>query len=306
MSIACVYNSDIRNNGTAVLCFDSIKRGLAFGERVRRYTPIGTLPEHELYIYIDDGRDDIKWECPKPNAYYAIDTHLGYDYRLWKSKQFDKVYTAQKDGAVKLRADGINAEWLPLACHPSAHPNRQEIAQHPALPQIAPDGIEKMYDIAFVGFLQRGVPGDPNSKDRVGILNDVFSSFPNSWLSVNMFFEEMALRYIRARIGFNVSIINDLNMRFFEILSTGTAMVSNADQLGWEELGFEDGKHFIAYKDIEDAKKRIDYFLKNPDEREAIAKEGLSFVRSNHTYAHRMQRILNDFNIKTGEETQCQ
>jgi O-antigen biosynthesis protein len=299
MSIAFVYNCDIRNNGTAVLCYDSVKGGLGWGNDVVRYTPLGTLPEQELYIYVDDGRDDITWECPKPNAFYAVDTHLGYDYRLWKSKQFDKVYTAQKDGAEKLRKDGINAEWLPLACHPVSQPNFQELMVHPAKDSICgKQGLEKQYDLAFVGYMQEGVPGDPSSHNRLEFLDTMFREYPNSWLTTNCFFEEMALRYVRGRIGLNLSIRQDLNMRFFEVLSTGTAMMSNIDQVGWDDIGFEEGKHFIGYTDVNDAIDKAKYFLRHSDEREDIAKEGHRLVRSNHTYSHRMQRILDDFNVK--------
>lgn len=292
MSVSLVYDASIRNNGTPVLCWDAVKRGLGFGEDVRRYEPRGELPEHELYLYVDDGRDDVTWECPKPNAYYAVDTHLGYDYRLEKAKQFDHVYCAQKNGAARMRADGIkNAQWLPLACSPSANPDLAEICAHPARAQIeGSGGIDKQYDVVFVGYINQGA--GPGSNNRLEYLDRIFEEFPNSWLTTNVFFEEMAMRYIRGRVGLNISIRDDLNMRFFEIMSTGTCLVTNRTVVGINDLGFEEGTHFLGYDGQDEMVQQIQWALNNPNEREAIAKAGHELVRQNHQYKHRMHKIL--------------
>lgn len=301
MSIAFVYNAQVRNNGTATLAFRSVKQELNFGESVRRYEPEGVLPEHDLYIYVDDGRDELTWECPSPSAYWAIDTHLGYDYRLAKARQFDRVYTAQKEGAEKMRKDGIkNVEWLPLACKPSLCPSLKEMRTHPNRNDIAGEfQLAKRHDVVFVGFMNQGA--GEGSHDRIEFLDDMFKEFPNFWCSANVFFEEMAVRYIRGRLGLNISIKDDLNMRFFEVLSTGTALLTNTDVVGIEDIGFEEGKHFIGYTDVNDAKDKARYYLEHEDEREEIAAAGHQFVREKHTYAHRMAYVLDSFGIPKAE-----
>lgn len=126
MSIALLYDSSIRNNGTAVLCWDALKRGLGFSDMIRYQQGPGISKDHSLYIHIDDGRDDIDFDFSqyKPNAFWAIDTHLGYEARLKKARQFDWVFTAQRDGAERMHQDGLaHVEWLPLACHPPACPS---------------------------------------------------------------------------------------------------------------------------------------------------------------------------------------
>ncbi len=45
-------------------------------------------------------------------------------------------------------------------------------------------------------------------------------------------------------------------------------------------------------KDFQD---KVDYYLKNEDERIAIAKKGQEFVIENHTGFHRVAQILNEF-----------
>ena len=264
VQLSFVYNSDIRNNGTPTLCFNSVKNQLGWGGSVDRWRPDGKLPERELYIYCDDGRDDIDWECPHPNAYYAVDTHLGYDFRLNKAKGFDKVYCAQKEGVVKMKKDGIkNVHWLPLACNPMAHPNLTEMMNHPQKDQHAKgESLSKQYDLSFVGFINQG-DGTPESNNR-----------------------------------FNISIRNDLNMRFFEIMSSGSCLLTNTTVEGIEDLGFEDGKHFLGFDSKESLVEQALWGIENPASRERIAREGHNMVRKFHTYDLRMQRILDDFGVK--------
>jgi len=296
--ISFVYNSDIRNNGTPTLAFNSCKYQLDWGSKVDRWRPDGELPERELYIYMDDGRDDIKWECPKPNAYWAVDTHLGYDYRLWKAKQFDRVYCAQLEGVRKMRQDGIkNVSWLPLACNPMAHPNLAEMMAHPNKDEHTKEkSLSKQYDLGFVGFINEGA--GEGSNNRVDWLDYTFGKFPNSWFAYNRFFEDMAVIYIRSRLGYNISIKNDLNMRFFEVLSTGTCLLTNTDVEGILELGFIDGEHYIGYEGKSSFDRAARWGLSNSEEREKIAKNGMEYAREIHTYDKRINKILDDFDVK--------
>lgn len=295
MSIGFFYNADIRNNGTPVLCWDAAKRELGWGEALRRYSRPGPgpnkIPEHDLHVFFDDGRDDIEWMPPGPNACYLVDTHLGYDIRLHWARQFDHVFCAQKSGAERMQGDGVKAQWLPLACHPTAHPNLGELQQHPEIGQIAPRGLDKQFDVAFVGYINQG-DGTAESNNRMDYLEKLFASVPNFWITTNCFFEDMAARFARARLGFNISIRDDLNMRFFEILSTGTCLLTNTDVVGWRDLGFVDGEHFIGYHGMDDMVEKAQWALDNPLEREQIAEAGHKFVRERHTYKHRMQQLF--------------
>src|SRR5213592_595172 len=58
--------------------------------------PIGQHGSFDLNIFIDHGEDAIQvpldFEVPRPNAYWAFDTHLGYEYRLKRARQFDHVF----------------------------------------------------------------------------------------------------------------------------------------------------------------------------------------------------------------------
>jgi len=287
MKVACCYNCDIRNNGTATYAMRALKdiEGVeAF--HVRSPQEEGKCPKADVYIYCDDGRDEIRWIPPRPNAFWAVDTHLGYEYRLWKAKQFDRVFVAQREAVEQFKNDGVTAEWLPLACHPPAHINKKEMIEGG---EIDIDKLKREWDIAFVGFLHEGNGNGTNN--RVEYLDKLFKAFPNSWLSVNVFFEEMALRFIKAKLGFNISIKDDLNMRVFEVLSTGTALLSNRNVNGLDEF-FEDGVDYFGFEGKEEMVQVAKYALEHDVIRKQVADSGFKKVRASHTYKHRMKRIL--------------
>jgi len=287
MKVACCYNCDIRNNGTATYAMRALKEIESIEAfHVRSPQEEGKCPDADIYIYIDDGRDEIRWIPPKPNAYWAVDTHLGYEYRLWKSKRFDRVFVAQREAVTQFKECGVFAEWLPLACHSHAHVNKKQMIESG---EIDIDKLKQEWDIAFVGFLHEG--NGEGSNNRVEYLDKLFKAFPNSWLSVNVFFEEMSLRFIKAKLGFNISIAHDLNMRVFEVLSTGTALLTNRNVDGIDEF-FEDGVDYFGFEGKEEMIEVAHHALSHDVIRKQVADSGFKKVRGSHTYKHRMKRIL--------------
>ena len=286
MNIGVAANCELRNNGTFAYCHAALK-GLA-GLDVQHFQPRGEVPKKDFWIYIDDGRDDLQWLPPHPCAYYAIDTHLGYGYRLWKARQFDRVFVAQKDAVGQMKRDGVeNVAWLPLGCHPAAHISRQEFIDRGA----PAEDLKQDWDVAFVGFLNDS--REVGFNNRVDYLDRLFREFPNSWLSVNVFFEEMALRFVRARLGFNISIKRDLNMRVFEVMSTGTALLTNRNVEGIDDF-FEEGVDYFGYESPEEMIEAAHAALADPDNLARVAASAFQKVRSKHTYADRMKVIVEE------------
>jgi DUF based on E. rectale Gene description (DUF3880) len=136
-----------------------------------RANELASIPRtgFDLYLNIDDG---LKYQLPAdlhPSAWWAIDTHLNYEWCRRKAGAFDLVFTAQRDGAERLEAEGIvQAEWLPLACDPEVH-RRFDVA--------------KVHDIVFIGNM---FPG-PQS-ELVSLLQ---SRFRSTFVG-QAYFEEMA------------------------------------------------------------------------------------------------------------------
>jgi hypothetical protein len=300
-SPALLYNAEIRNNGTARRVIESFFRMGYKDSGMERYNrPWYTTPKfdnHDFWLFVDDGRDEIPMpELPSPNACWLVDTHLGYKKRLEWAMYFDHVFLCQKPDVAKMKADGVkNVHWLPLACLPCVDLSFGELQ---GLPKdfYGPFGLQKIHDVAFVGHMNQG-SDKPGFNNRMQYLDTVFKAYPNSWLAFSKFFEQAALRYARARVGFNISIRDDLNMRFFEILSYGNCLVTNKDVVGWEELGFIEGEDFLGFCGEEEACEKIEWALRNPMEREKIAKAGHNKVRAEHTYQHRIEQMLETMGV---------
>ncbi len=249
---------------------------------VMKGLPEGWKPD--FYLWIETGLSDIPEDLKQndmPKVCYLIDTHINYDRHLEIAGNFDFVFLAQKVYVQSMMQAGIkNVAWLPLACDPEIH-GKVEVA--------------KKYDVGFVGSISSKQDRRRNLLDRIQKQFDLDCQ--------RKFMDEMAEHYCKSRIIFNNAINNDLNMRVFEALCSGSFLVTDpAPKSGLEEL-FENKKHLVIYEDV-NLEKAIAYYLENELERERIASEGRKEVLARHTYKHRtesMIQVLNQ-NIGSNEE----
>lgn len=245
-------------------------------------SPFGT---YDLNIHVDWGEDGLTGvlpyvpiETPHPFAYWASDTHINngkagdsYPYRLSVAKRADFVFCAQKRAVEEMKRDGVsNPIWLPHAFEPQAYPKFELLT--------------KRYDLCFVGHV--------NTKNREDALDRMFREFPNFYYGQQLF-EAAARKYAESKICFNISMEDDLIMRVFEVMGTGSFLLTN-----WvpsiEDL-FEDGKHLVLYRTIQEAVDKAKYYLSHDEERIKIAEAGYEEVIKHHTIQHRVNVILNEF-----------
>ena len=228
----------------------------------------------DLVVVVDDGLDDPLPDGLGPVVYWAIDTHIDFDRSLARSRQADFVFTAQKDGAERLRQAGIaSARWLPLACDPRIH------AKH---------DVPKERDLCFVGNV---FPGP-----RADLLRLLQQVFPGMYVG-NAYFDDMARLYSSSKIVFNRSVGNDVNMRVFEALASGSLLITNdlaAGNLGGNGQPdlFRDGIHLATYRTGEELLDKARYYLRRDDLRERIAAAGRAEVLAKHCYDHRVRDWL--------------
>lgn len=78
------------------------------------------------------------------------------------------------------------------------------------------------------------------------------------------------------------NVFNSFSMRYTETLACGGFLLADKPE-DLELLGYVDGKHLVIYKDMNDLKSKILYYLKNSSAREKIAKIGMEHVRKNHS-----------------------
>ncbi|MFH1768088.1 MAG: glycosyltransferase [Candidatus Omnitrophota bacterium] len=280
MKIALIYNKESESTTGAYL--EKVLKNSAVPYAHFWTKDAAKIPDNfDLYFRIDHG--DYKYDIPNnlhPAVFYAIDTHLKKPYKKIKRqvKHYDIVFCAQKEGAEKLRRQaGVDAQWIPLACDPQI--NRKI-------------DVGVRYDIGFVG-------RDAKKFARGRHLELLKEKYPRSFIG-SMDFRNMAKVYSAAKIGFNSSIINDINMRIFEVMACGCFLLTNRIRDNGFDSLFQDGKHLVTYRNDRELIELIDYYLANEKEREAIAQAGFDLVVNNHTYYHRVQSIFNYIAFRLG------
>lgn len=294
MRIVIYYDNRFgRNDGPPLYYFNIMKK---MGLEVYHLIPHGdTLKDcgpFDLHFWVDWGEDALgypEFHIPKDGGktiYVASDTHLDNGYRFKKAQEFDYVFFNQKRAVEEYRQNvlfpkGQHISWLPHAFEPLAYPNIETV---------------KKYDVCFIGHMQSDYP-NYNGMSRTQALDRLFKEFPDFYYGSrhpafpgkNMF-EDAAHHFSESKIIFNISIKDDINMRVFETMGTGSFLLTN-----WlptlEEL-FIDGKELVTYKTYDEMVKKTKYYLEHNDERIKIAEAGYNKVIKEHTYQNRVEKIL--------------
>lgn len=278
--IAFLYECRYRNDGPPLYlktAFDRNKELLGL-EDVRHWIPIkedmeaGRWGKVDLFIWPDAGEDALgmtDFICPKPNAYWASDTHLGMDYRLKKAEEFDYVFLTIPRHIEKFKKHlgHDRVFYLPHAGEPTCYTKKAVIKRH---------------DVCFIGHLP--------TEERIELLDRLFKDVPDFFYG-QKFFEEASSKYNESKLVFNHCIDKEANMRVFEGTLSGSAMLCNYSQ-DVADLGYEDGKNIIFYHDADDLVKKAKFYIEHDAAREQIADAGLLHTMKYHTYLHRAAKIM--------------
>ena len=244
----------------------------------------GRLPagfEPSLFLWVDSGQKHLPAgfaELKMIKAAWFIDTHLATAHRIEIARQFDFVYLAQKAQVDAFRAAGIpRVTWLPLGCSEDLH-------------RIPPR--ERTLDVAFVGSMDSA-----SGEKRRHFIEAVRAAFPNHYIG-QCWPHEMAEYYSRAKIVVNMCVNLDVNMRVFEAMASGAMLVTDP-AIGLEDL-FENGRELAIYETEEEGLALIRKYLDDAEARERIAAAGQAAALAHHTYAKRLETMLEDIQKVTG------
>lgn len=294
MHIIHVCGPSTRDDGGPLYIFNNLKK--VPGITIERSTVLTDPKEWRKWdycLYVDWAQDAFKnlpdFHPPHPSMCWQSDTHWtneAFKYRLEQSREYDVVYVAQLTGVARFKEAGVNCEWLP---HAAAHkiytpPVTRQLEEPPESDkwkEVLCERIPK-YDFAFVGFY--------NTQRRMELLDRMIKEFPDSFIESNLFFEEAADVYHKARIVLNISVNGDLNMRTFEALSSRSFLLTDRQE-GMAELGLKDGVHCAIYDGLNDAIEKAHYYMTRDGERRAIAEEGWKWCWKSNTYWHRALTI---------------
>ncbi len=231
-------------------------------------TPAAEQPDLYLWVESVGGHEPRNLSALRcPTACYLIDSHLNLEHHLNWAQQFDYVFTAQREYLPRFRQINPRSYWLPLGCDPEIHGGKAR---------------DKKYEVSFVGALAFN-PRRQALLDKLGTGVNLYRD--------RCFWHEMAEVFAASKIVFNTFAHNDLNMRFFEALCSGSLLLSDmAFGSGQDEL-FRTGEEYACYHDatlIETAR----FYLENAELRELIAERGGTIAHNAHTYRHRMEDLL--------------
>ncbi|MDK9717036.1 MAG: glycosyltransferase [Trichlorobacter sp.] len=234
---------------------------------------LAALPKEDhpdLYLWVDSvGRFSHLPQhleaLPCPTACYLIDAHFNPEYYWQYAAAFDYLFVAQLHVLDFFRAQHRQSYWLPLACDPDLHRDH---------------GISRMYPVGFVG-------GMNNNRER--LLTKVVGVAPVQY--ERCYLEDMARLFSASKIGFNHASLDDLNMRFFELPSTGALQLFSQTVGSGQQLLFKDGEEIVIYSE-ENLAELVSYYLEHDSLREQIAQRAKLMVHTAHTYDHRVEDLL--------------
>ena len=98
--------------------------------------------------------------------------------------------------------------------------------------------------------------------------------------------------YQRAKISINITRAHgpsSLNMRVYEAMACGSLLVT--DDKNDARTLFRVGEEIVTYRDQDDLRRKVRYYIAHETERAAIASAGMQKVLRSHTYAARLRSV---------------
>ena len=234
--------------------------------------------------------------CGVPVVLWTTDVpHLLHFQNVTAAAPFyNRVFCAGTE-ALEALALACAPSWLPFCCEPRCH-----------APQALDDGDRRCYgrDIAFVGsyYPNRARMLSALADKDIGVWGPLWERMPPGILPATKVFP-CRMRYAQWTKAYSAAKIvvvvhyqdgkvpcYQASPKLFEAMACG-AFVLCDDQRDARAL-FKDGEHLVFFKDADDLKRKVDHYLAHPEERERIAAAGRQEVLARHTYAQRMQVLL--------------
>jgi hypothetical protein len=210
-----------------------------------------------------------------PTVCFHADTYAFTERRIRWSMVFDHAAVFHPGFAERFQGAG----------HPGAfllpHAVRREFF-------IGPE-VERDYEVGWVG--QTSGPLYRARALWLPKLNQEFHS--NDWTR-SYTVEEVAQVYRRSRVVVNFGrddFPEDANLRAFEVLASGALLVTSCPT-ELTQLGFEEGRHFVAYRDPAEISNLVKKYINDEAARAAIAAAARELVLTEHTYDRRVEELL--------------
>ena len=201
-----------------------------------------------------------------PKLFWAIDTHL-INFLPWViESKIDYVAFNNPQDLDKYKLK--NSFWMPYAAS--------------RLHQMIQYSDVKVRDVVFIGGM---LPERKKICDKFGIVH------------LNAYGPEYIKEMQSSKICFNQSMSYDINAKYFEILSSGSFMLTNYNEYFHKYMDYNTDIEKMFYYSEDDLGEKIKYYLENDSEREMIALNAKEFIYSKHSWENRVQLILDNVKL---------
>jgi glycosyltransferase involved in cell wall biosynthesis len=211
------------------------------------------------------------------------------------SQGFDDYFSYSKKTVEILASRGVRAGYMQHAFNPKV---------------FFPKKSKKIYDLVFVGAW---------SPWRDAVLKKVLEQttniriFGSRWASRSTIQKSVLMAayggehlsesavndlYNQANIVLNASraqMSSGLNLRFFEVLATGTLLLSDiAPEI---DSHFRPGRDLVVFNSLEDLGVKVTHLLANKELRGQIAESGYRIVHTSHGYSSLASRLIDQCSV---------
>ena len=234
------------------------------------------------------------WDDP----FYSYAGFYADDYRKFNFEKgmhlYDYIFVYDKYHVEAIKQRGRkNTEYLPLACDPKRYRNMTTSEE---------DRKEFGYDVCFVGvpYPNRVEVLDSLSEYKLGVFGDGWVKYfllrgkkLPSYYRGKAIGEKVQKIYRSSKIVLNIhdpEAKEGLNTRTFDILACGASEL--VDYKKGLETHFKIGEEIISYKNLEELHQLVDYYYRNTKELQEISKKGRERVLRDHTWNHRVEKII--------------
>lgn len=238
-----------------------------------------------------------QWDCPFYSyADRPVDTYRKKNFADGMHL-YDHIFSHDPYYVDQIKTMGAKSvSYLPLATDPNLYRD------------IEVSGEERRgydFDVCFVG------SPFPNRIDILNSLREfklgVFGDGWKMWHALHLkktpdYYKgkaagEKALKlYASSKIILNIhgpEAKYGVNTRTFDISACGAFEL--ADYRPEMDKLFKPGEEIVYYRDADELKRLVRFYLENPEKRRAIIEKGKSRVLSSHTWSHRMREVVEHF-----------
>ena len=210
-------------------------------------------------------------------------------------KHYSRIFVFDKHYVDVVKRRGIsNVAYLPLAADDEIYRNVQLTDEERG---------RYAFDVSFVGmpFQNRINLFNELNNVRIGVFGDYWDrhkdKMKGDYYRGKASGETVKKIYCASKINLNINHPQSLygvNTRTFEIPACKAFSMVDYKE-GLEEM-FNIGDEIVCYKNMDELKDKIMFYIKNDRERLKIAEQGYERVRKEHTWYHRMKIVLDSLN----------